>query len=800
MGSGASAEEKKAAERERRKREKKLERIKLRQEILESAEANEEYARKMRFLFQVPLLKRLPRDMQPLVASACKQVKFQPGQVIIKQGDIGNEFFVIQEGEALVKVNIPDGTQKVVAKLSAGDYFGEKALLASEPRTATIAAETYTECLKIHRKHFDELGLSDKLTFADRKAQESSLVSGRKRHEPSPKTEEDIAFIRASIQSNENLAGSNALTEAKVNALIERMWTINVLQGKRIIKEGDLGADHFYVIERGSFEVIVTEQLGDPNKPWQMEKGSKKVVDVLRRGNTFGELALLFLMPRKATIVCTEAASLWIIDRYQFKDIMMPSSEAKQKEYIKYFDAIPMLEPLLGSEKSVLSRVMVEIYLSKGEFIIRQNDPGNTFFMLIKGRVGIYKDNKLLVELEASHTKNQIPYFGERALLGSEKRAASVVVASDSAKCLMLDKESFDDLLGPVKEIVKNSMKPTSLEVSKKKPHHPGDASRDKIFQKDIVIIGRIGCGGYSKVDLVQHRPTGETYALKQLSKGFILKGQMQNAVHNERDILFMTNSPFITRLFEAYNSGLYLSFLLEPALGGDLYTVFRKRNLFGSTEHIQFYIASAAFGLEHMHERRILYRDMKPENMVVDYQGRMKLTDMGSSKFAMGKTYTVAGTIDYFAPETVKGTGHHVEVDWWGLGITLFELYSGWPCFESAFPMQTYTKIEKGIERVKFPSSMPVQAEDCIKALCEHEPERRIPMKDGGLKNLWSTKYFNRYPHQQVKAQSLPPPYVPTLASNKDMSCFFPSEEDQPRDAPYDDPGNGWDLFFASC
>jgi len=521
---------------------------------------------------------------------------------------------------------------------------------------------------------------------------------------------------------------------------------------------------------------------------------------VLSRGSTFGELALLFLMPRKATIVCTEPATVWMIDRYQFKEIMMPTTEAKRTEYAKFFDFIPMLEPLLGSEKQVLSKVMVEISLQKDEFIIRQNDPGNTFFMLISGKVAIYKDAKHIVNLETNLQKNLVPYFGERALLGSEKRTASVVVESDTARCLMLDKESFDDLLGPVKEIIKNSMTPTSLEAAKKKIHHPGDETREKMYQKDIIHIGRIGCGGYSKIDLVQYRPTGETYALKQLNKGFIMKAGMETAVHNERDILFMTNSPFIIRLLEAYNSGSYLSFLLEPALGGDLYTMFRKKNLFGSVEHIQFYIASAAFGLVHLHERCIIHRDVKPENMVVDHKGHMKLTDLGSSKFATGKAYTIAGTIDYFAPETIKGQGHHVEVDWWGLGITLFEMYAAYPPFESAFPIQTYAKIEKGIERVKFPLSMPSAAEDLIKAFCEHDPERRLPKREGGLKNLWNMKFFYKFNHQQVKQQTFAPPYVPTLANNKDISHFSPGQEDRPREAPYHDPGNSWDSFFASC
>eukprot|EP00440_Ansanella_granifera_P046908 gb/GFBE01050792.1/.p1 GENE.gb/GFBE01050792.1/~~gb/GFBE01050792.1/.p1 ORF type:complete len:800 (+),score=173.92 gb/GFBE01050792.1/:1-2400(+) len=799
MGAGASSEAAKQTEKVKRKKERAEQKRKLREDMIKSQEQNADYQQKMRFLFQVPLLKRLPRDMQPLVAVACRKANYQPGTQIIKQGDIGDEFFVIQSGEASVKVTMPDGDTKVVARLGAGDYFGEKALLASEPRSATITAEIFTETLRIHRKAFDDLGLSEKLTFANRVANKDKQKM-RHLHPPTPKTEEDLHFLRDAITSNVNLTAFGPIPEKKLQRLIDAMWKENVMQSKRIIREGDIGAESFYVVESGKFEVIVTEMLGDPKVPHQMVAGKKRSMDVLSRGDSFGELALLYLVPRKASIVCTEAAVVWVLDRHQFKDIMMPISEDKHAEYVKYFDAVTMFAPLLATERSDMAACLVEIHFSQNEFVIRQNERGATFFMLVDGEVTVHKDGKQIVKLLADPAKGVIPYFGERALLNLEKRQASVIVSSQTARCLMLDKDAFDANLGPLRDIIERSMIPHGDQATVKKQHHPGDPAREKIYQKDLQNCGRLGSGGFSRVDLVQHRSTGDTYALKSLHKGYILRAGMESAVANEKDILYMTSSPFIIRLYETYNKMENLYFLLEVALGGDLYTVYKKRNLFGNVDAVRFHIAAAMYGLEHMHERLIIYRDMKPENLLLDEHGNVKITDMGSAKFAMDKTFTVAGTPDYFSPEMCRATGHHIPTDWWAVGVVLFELMTSRTPFEAALPLQTYVKIEKGMDRVKFPPTVMGPCEELIKLLCHPDPQERLPMHHMGLTNVWKQKWYAGFDYIAMKKQSLKPPFKPVVASPTDRSNFFADPEDKPRDVPYENPRNGWDEYFASC
>merc|ERR1712060_124455 len=152
----------------------------------------------------------------------------------------------------------------------------------------------------------------------------------------------------------------------------------------------------------------------------------------------------------------------------------------------------------------------------------------------------------------------------------------------------------------------------------------------------DLQRIGLLGCGGFGAVELWEHKISGETYALKGLSKGYIVKTGMQESVMNEKAILMMTNSPFIIRLHETYNGSQTLYFLLEPALGGELYATYNRKGLHGSEKHAKYYLAGTIFAFQHLHERRIIYRDLKPENLRLTEVAHLKVTDMGLPKFVI--------------------------------------------------------------------------------------------------------------------------------------------------------------------
>ena len=166
---------------------------------------------------------------------------------------------------------------------------------------------------------------------------------------------------------------------------------------------------------------------------------------------------------------------------------------------------------------------------------------------------------------------------------------------------------------------------------------------------------------------------------LQALSKGYVMKMKMQKHVMREKEIQGMCSCKFIINLYQTFKSTEHLYLLLEAAMGGELYQVYRKRNFFGSCSKARFYSACVVYGFEHFQEHNIIFRDLKPENLLLDTRGFCKITDMGLAKIlTSGKTYTTCGTPQYFAPEVIQNKGHNRAVDWWTLGVLVHELLSG--------------------------------------------------------------------------------------------------------------------------
>jgi len=427
--------------------------------------------------------------------------------------------------------------------------------------------------------------------------------------------------------------------------------------------------------------------------------------------------------------------------------------------------------------------------------VLQHGEPGSTFYILYDGEVSVSKDGTQVSTLSAEAASGTTQYFGEQALLENDVRSATVTVTSATGKALALDRESFNQLLGPLKDIIEKSKaggRASAAGGVKLKA-----VALPKVQRKDLVRIGLLGCGGFGTVELYEHKVTGESYAMKGLSKGYIVKTGMQESVMNEKMIQSMLDSCFIVKLFDTYNGAQTLYFLLEVCLGGELYATYNRKGLYGSEKHAKFYIAGVILAFDHCHIRKIIHRDLKPENVLLNDGGFPKLTDMGLAKFVIGKTYSTCGTPDYFAPELIASIGHTNALDWWCLGILIFELMGGAPPFESASPMHIYAKVMKGIGKVNFPAKCQGVVETLIKALLKKEPSERLPMRPGGLANLKTHKWFEGFDWDAFSKQQLAPPYKPVVKSKKDPSNFNCRKEDCPKPVEYHDDGSGWDKDF---
>jgi len=767
-------------------------------------EASKAYEAKMSFLGKVPLFSRLPKDQHPMVAACIDQVKYKKFEAVFRQGDAGDSFFMVRSGEAGVYVF--DGKeQNQIAVLKAGDYFGENALLRDEPRTATVMAEKKNLTLfRVQKSSFEELGLQDKLAFASRRA---AVGGGDKKSaaakEPTPKTEEDEKLITEALRANEYLNVMQSLEQGKVNRFLECMWKETFQAGQDVIKEGDLQADYFYVVADGRFEIRQKDgRASDKGGPQ-----TYKVVNLVSRGGCFGELALLYFQPRAATVKAITTGTVWAIDRGNFKSILMQVQNEKVREYVGYLSGVSLLTSLLANEKLELAKALVEIHYAQGEDIVKQGEPGSTFYILYQGTVDVMKDGAYVTTLEANVARNNAEYFGELSLLAKEMRAATITVTSTTAKLLVLDRESFDVLLSPMKGILEaHKLQQSNAADADANPTSAAilTANRSKILRSELIKIGLMGAGGSARVDLVESARTRKTYAMKTIDKGFIHAHDLKETVLNEKNIFTNTNSPFIVRLFETYSSPRAVHFLLEAMVGGELYTIYNSTGLYGSEQHARFYAAGSALALIHLHERKIVYRDLKPENIVLTEEGHMKITDLGLAKFVAGKTYTTCGTPDYFAPEVITSEGHNAAVDWWALGVMIFELLCGATPFHSNNPMQVYARVMKGVAKVTFPKAA-VNAETLIRGLLKPEPEQRITMRSGGIINIKTNKWYQDFDWKVFADGKMRPPYKPPEMKNrKDLAKFAVLESDCPPAVDIDEEvlqaEEVWYKSFATC
>ena len=292
------------------------------------------------------------------------------------------------------------------------------------------------------------------------------------------------------------------------------------------------------------------------------------------------------------------------------------------------------------------------------------------------------------------------------------------------------------------------------------------------VTMDDFQPLKFLGKGSFGKVILVKYFKNNKTYAMKILKKEEIIRRKQIKHTKTERLLLEKLNHPFIAQLQFAFQDEKKLYFVTEFLQGGELYFHLRRNKNFKENS-VKFYASQIFLAIDYMHKNGYIYRDLKLENILMDKDGYIKLTDFGLSKMIMNDMNielknTVCGTLEYMAPEMIKGDAYDKNVDWYSFGIVLYEMICG------DFPFKLKNrKIEGSIydEKIEFPETMSEEAKDIISKLLVVDPEKRLGYNNSD--DIKNSLFFQNIDFDKMYKKEYRPPFRPKLYGELDLKYF---------------------------
>ncbi|KAK6337806.1 serine/threonine protein kinase psk1 [Orbilia brochopaga] len=323
---------------------------------------------------------------------------------------------------------------------------------------------------------------------------------------------------------------------------------------------------------------------------------------------------------------------------------------------------------------------------------------------------------------------------------------------------------------------------------------HAKVPEKRKMCAEDFEPLTMLGKGTFGTVLLVRHRATGRLYAQKQLKKASIkVHKRMIEQTKTERAILESVRHPFVVKLFFAFQDHQKLYLILEYAQGGELFNYLAAERIFPE-ETAVFYSAEIVLALDHLHRNvGVVYRDLKPENCLLDASGHLLLTDFGLSKVAEegARCKSISGTPEYMAPEILEGKTYGFEVDWWSLGALIFDLLTGSPPFPGQNNQQILHKITK--QKLKLPFYLSPDAKDLLTRLLRKEPTKRLGYKmPQDLATIKKHRFFRKIDWSKLERRELSPPITP-LITDPAKAENFSTEFTEANFSPVVTRGNWW-------
>mmetsp|Transcript_90974 Transcript_90974/g.175121 ORF Transcript_90974/g.175121 Transcript_90974/m.175121 type:complete len:830 (+) Transcript_90974:93-2582(+) len=778
-------------------------------------------------------LVRLDEEHLELFAKSASRQTYAAGEVLMTEGSLTNStFYIVDSGmmeisgytpflivehnpctkylcRPLELVSPEDTSERTVFSVGRGLCIGDMSMAFNQPRLATAVATQPSVVWVFGQAAFKIVQNKALLSLMGDSSVQDHNPSGQ-RFSVGSKSFLDEQVIAEALAKNANLQMLVPLSSEHIKQLVNIATRQELAEGKILMYEGDLNAEAFYIVGEGTLEATGTEPfevvtVGNSSYFHNaahtgecVETGSTtKTVCQVGRGHVFGEISMLHCAPRFATLKAMEHTILWVVDRANFQMVQMRAAEDQVKKRVRYLEECSEITSSLPNGfTEALAGIMDAMRLQSGEVLLTEGELGIAFYILYEGEVLVSSSSKAERTLTANPSAGTHHFFGESALRQTDMHhTATVKVTSPTATVLVLMQRDYMLLWD---QLIENATAPKFERLAT--VHSPSRLYGGLQLSR-LKKTGLIGWGCFGPVELLEDERTKESYAFKVVGKDGILKRGMTQTMLREKTTWQMPSSLFIIKLVACFNEPAYLGFLLEYASGGDLLTLYQRSGLHGDAGAARFYVAGVVLALTCLHRMKVIHRNIRPENVLISATGQPKVTDMSLAKLVIGQTFTMCGAPQYIAPEVLAGTGHHRAVDWWCLGVMIFELMAGRTPFDADHPMRIYWKVMRGIVCVQMPEVCEGITGELIRSLLSPQAIDRLPMRKGDLQNVLDHPWYTDFNWPAMKQRELPPPWVPKLSDSTDISHFNPCPQDLLQQEPFNTGAEDydWALEFGS-
>ncbi|KIJ37715.1 hypothetical protein M422DRAFT_33611 [Sphaerobolus stellatus SS14] len=304
----------------------------------------------------------------------------------------------------------------------------------------------------------------------------------------------------------------------------------------------------------------------------------------------------------------------------------------------------------------------------------------------------------------------------------------------------------------------------------------------------DFDVVETLGTGTFGRVLLVSLRKSATElepisfFAMKVLRKSEVIRLRQAEHVNSERYILSRIRHPFIVDLYATFQDSLNIYMLESYVPGGELFTHLRRAGRF-TPDVTRFYLATIILALKFLHTYNVIYRDLKPENLLLDNRGYLRLTDFGFAKKVDDRTWTLCGTPEYLAPEIIRNEGHGKAADWWAVGILCYEMLVGYPPFFDDHAYGIYEKILRG--RIRWPPDIDPLSRELVRGFLHPDRSKRLGNLIGGSEDVLSHPWFRGVDWAAVERREIRAPLIPHVSAPDDTRHFSDLPLPPARDIP---------------